>query len=171
METERLADFAAALRPRLSGDLRLDSLHRALYATDASLYRERQLGVLLPRHADDVQAALEEAARWRSSRRRSPVRRGRSAAAKSASRSVSMPEVTAAARWRCPWTSAEFALAENVRQCGGQSSSSSGRSQKSRPTHVSLSGFSALHSGMMNARTIRRSPFFSSVMSGPSMRQ
>ena len=64
METDRLADFAAALRPRIAGDLRLDALHRALYATDASLYREPPLGVLLPRHTDDVQAALEEAARW-----------------------------------------------------------------------------------------------------------
>lgn len=66
METEhaRLDDFAAALRPRLAGDLRLDDLHRALYATDASLYREPPLGVLVPRHADDVQAALEEARRF-----------------------------------------------------------------------------------------------------------
>ncbi|MEO0559141.1 MAG: FAD-dependent oxidoreductase, partial [Bacteroidota bacterium] len=63
-EPARLADFAAALRPRISGDLRLDDLHRALYATDASLYRERPLGVLIPRHADDVQAAIEEAARF-----------------------------------------------------------------------------------------------------------
>lgn len=65
MELDRLADFAAALRPRLAGDLRLDDLHRALYATDASLYREQPLGVLLPRHVDDVQAAIEEAARWK----------------------------------------------------------------------------------------------------------
>ena len=61
---ERLADFAAALRPRLAGDLRLDALHRALYATDASLYREMPLGVLIPGHTDDVQAAMEEAARF-----------------------------------------------------------------------------------------------------------
>ncbi|GAB5537864.1 MAG: FAD-binding and (Fe-S)-binding domain-containing protein [Rubricoccaceae bacterium] len=63
-EPARLAEFAAALRPRISGDLRLDDLHRALYATDASLYREMPLGVLIPRHADDVQAAIEEAARF-----------------------------------------------------------------------------------------------------------
>lgn len=61
---EHLADFAAAVRPRLAGDLRLDALHRALYATDASLYREPPLGVLVPRHTDDVQAALEEAVRF-----------------------------------------------------------------------------------------------------------
>lgn len=65
-EAERLRDFAAALRPRLSDPeaLRLDDLHRALYATDASLYRIRPLGVLVPRRVDDVQAALEVAARF-----------------------------------------------------------------------------------------------------------
>jgi FAD/FMN-containing dehydrogenase/Fe-S oxidoreductase len=62
--SERLADFAAALRPRLAGDLRLDRLQRALYATDASMYQVEPLGVLLPRHRDDVLAAVEEAARF-----------------------------------------------------------------------------------------------------------
>ena len=59
-----LADFAAALRPRIAGDLRLDAMSRALYATDASMYQIEPVGVLLPRHADDVQAAVEEAARF-----------------------------------------------------------------------------------------------------------
>ena len=64
IDPARLEAFAAAVRPRLAGDLRLDALSRALYATDASLYREPPLGVLVPKHADDVQAALEEAARF-----------------------------------------------------------------------------------------------------------
>lgn len=64
IDADRLGDFAAALRPRIAGSLRLDALHRALYATDASLYREPPLGVLIPKHADDVQAALEESARF-----------------------------------------------------------------------------------------------------------
>ena len=63
-DAPRLDAFAAAVRPRIAGDLRLDALSKALYATDASLYREPPLGVLVPRHADDVQAALEEAARF-----------------------------------------------------------------------------------------------------------
>ena len=63
-DAERLADFAAALRPRIVGSLRLDALHRALYATDASLYRETPLGVLVPKSTDCVQAAMEEAARF-----------------------------------------------------------------------------------------------------------
>ena len=62
VDLERLEDFAAALRPRLSGALRLDPLHRALYATDASLYRIEPLGVLVPRTPDDIQAALEASA-------------------------------------------------------------------------------------------------------------
>jgi len=37
-------------------------MSRALYATDASMYEIMPLGVLLPRHAGDVQAALEVAA-------------------------------------------------------------------------------------------------------------
>ncbi|MDX1418675.1 MAG: FAD-linked oxidase C-terminal domain-containing protein [Rubricoccaceae bacterium] len=63
IEAERLDAFAAALRPRLHGSLRLDALSRALYATDASAYRIPPIGVLVPRSTDDVQAALEEAAR------------------------------------------------------------------------------------------------------------
>ncbi len=59
-----LADFAAALRPRIAGDLRLDAMSRALYATDASMYQIEPVGVLLPRHPDDIQAAVEEAARF-----------------------------------------------------------------------------------------------------------
>lgn len=61
IDTERLAEFEAALRPRVQGDLRTDNLHRALYATDASMYRIPPVGVLLPQSADDVQAAIEEA--------------------------------------------------------------------------------------------------------------
>lgn len=60
-----LDEFAARLRPRLRGELRLDAMTRALYATDASLYQLMPIGVLLPRHADDVQAAMEEAARFK----------------------------------------------------------------------------------------------------------
>ncbi len=64
IETARLADFAAALRPQIEGDLRLDALSRALYATDASLYREPPVGVLVPRSTDDIQAAIELGARY-----------------------------------------------------------------------------------------------------------
>ena len=59
--SELLDDFSAALRPRLTGALRTDAMTRGLYATDASLYQIMPVGVLFPRHADDVQAALEAA--------------------------------------------------------------------------------------------------------------
>ncbi len=59
LSTERLEEFAARLRPRLRGSLCMDPMTRALYATDASIYRMEPVGVLLPAHADDVQAALE----------------------------------------------------------------------------------------------------------------
>ena len=62
---EVLADFAASLRPRLAGDLRLDAMTRALYATDASVCQIMPVGVLIPKQVDDVQAALEAAARYR----------------------------------------------------------------------------------------------------------
>ncbi|WP_456426939.1 FAD-binding and (Fe-S)-binding domain-containing protein [Rhodocaloribacter sp.] len=59
--SELLDDFSAALRPRITGALRTDAMTRGLYATDASLYQIMPVGVLFPRHADDVQAALEAA--------------------------------------------------------------------------------------------------------------
>src|SRR3712207_866023 len=63
-EHQLLGDFSTALRPRVRGELRTDAMTRALYATDASLYKIQPLGVLLPRDADDVQAAMETAYRF-----------------------------------------------------------------------------------------------------------
>lgn len=61
---EQLSDFAAAVRPRLRGELRLDAMSCALYATDASMYQIEPLGVLIPESVEDVHAAIEEAARF-----------------------------------------------------------------------------------------------------------
>ncbi len=60
-----LADFTAELRPRLQGEVRADPMTRALYATDASMYQVMPAAVVLPRSAEDVQAALEAARRFR----------------------------------------------------------------------------------------------------------
>jgi FAD/FMN-containing dehydrogenase/Fe-S oxidoreductase len=60
---DRLGEFAEEVAPRLRGELRLDRLSRALYATDASMYQVEPLGVLLPAHVEDVAAAIESAAR------------------------------------------------------------------------------------------------------------
>src|SRR6202022_2102673 len=50
--------LAAALRRHVRGEVRFDAASRALYATDASNYRQVPIGVVLPRDADDVVAAL-----------------------------------------------------------------------------------------------------------------
>src|SRR5215471_16453391 len=42
------------LRARLRGEVRFDSGSRALYATDASNYRQVPIGVVVPRDLDDV---------------------------------------------------------------------------------------------------------------------
>jgi FAD/FMN-containing dehydrogenase/Fe-S oxidoreductase len=47
-----------ALRKNLRGDVRFDSQSRALYATDGSNYRQVPIGVVLPRDAEDVIAAV-----------------------------------------------------------------------------------------------------------------
>jgi FAD/FMN-containing dehydrogenase/Fe-S oxidoreductase len=46
------------LRREVRGQVRLDSLGRGLYATDASIYQVFPLGVVVPRDADDVQTVL-----------------------------------------------------------------------------------------------------------------
>ena len=46
------------LRRELRGEVRFDALMRGLYATDASIYQVEPLGVVIPRDAQDVEAAL-----------------------------------------------------------------------------------------------------------------
>src|SRR5246500_6083423 len=50
--------LSEALRAQLRGDVRFDNSSRALYATDGSNYRQVPIGVVLPRDADDVLAAI-----------------------------------------------------------------------------------------------------------------
>src|SRR5438876_3342131 len=52
------AGLESALRRHLRGEVRFDSGSRALYATDGSNYRQVPIGVVLPRDADDVVAAI-----------------------------------------------------------------------------------------------------------------
>lgn len=58
-------EFLHELRPRVRGELRADRYNRMLYSTDASIYQKMPLAVLIPRSVDDVQAAVELAARHR----------------------------------------------------------------------------------------------------------
>src|SRR5712664_2297491 len=52
-------DLEHELRRRVEGDVRFDTYSRLLYATDASMYQMEPIGVVIPRHAGDVQAAVE----------------------------------------------------------------------------------------------------------------
>lgn len=61
LSTEQLRAFCAELEPQLDGELRTDAMTRALYATDASMYEITPEAVLIPRHATDVQRALQVA--------------------------------------------------------------------------------------------------------------
>jgi FAD/FMN-containing dehydrogenase/Fe-S oxidoreductase len=56
-------DLAHELRRHLEGDVRFDSYSRLLYSTDASMYQMEPIGVVIPRHAGDVQAVIEVASR------------------------------------------------------------------------------------------------------------
>lgn len=53
--------LAAALRDQLEGEVRFDEGSRALYATDASNYRQVPIGVVIPKHKQDVIAAVATA--------------------------------------------------------------------------------------------------------------
>jgi FAD/FMN-containing dehydrogenase len=50
--------LAAELRARLRGEVRFDAGSRALYATDASNYRQVPIDVVVPRDVDDLVAAM-----------------------------------------------------------------------------------------------------------------
>ncbi len=61
LKHERFAahrELEALLKKTLRGDVRFDLGSRALYAADSSNYRQLPVGVVLPRDADDVEAAL-----------------------------------------------------------------------------------------------------------------
>jgi FAD/FMN-containing dehydrogenase/Fe-S oxidoreductase len=54
-------DLEHELRKVIAGDVRFDPASRLLYSTDASMYQLEPIGVVIPRDADDVQAAVEVA--------------------------------------------------------------------------------------------------------------
>ena len=58
LSQEQSAALEAALRRNLRGEVRFDNGSRALYATDASNYRQVPIAVVLPRDAEDVIAAV-----------------------------------------------------------------------------------------------------------------
>ncbi|HYH22981.1 MAG TPA: FAD-linked oxidase C-terminal domain-containing protein [Azospirillum sp.] len=60
----RIGDGALAgrLRRALQGDVLFDAFSRGRYSTDASIYQVEPVGVVVPRHAEDVRTALAIAA-------------------------------------------------------------------------------------------------------------
>ncbi|MPZ76217.1 MAG: FAD-binding protein [Deltaproteobacteria bacterium] len=52
------------LKKRIDGEVRFDQYTRLLYSTDASIYQIEPVGVVMPRHKNDVQAAIEIANRF-----------------------------------------------------------------------------------------------------------
>ena len=60
----KLYDFLAELQRSVSGELRTDEYSRMLYSTDASIYQVKPHGVLIPKTAADVHAAVELAAKY-----------------------------------------------------------------------------------------------------------
>ena len=57
-------DLEQELRRRIDGEVRFDAYSKVLYSTDASIYQIEPLGVVIPRHRDDVTAVMGLAARY-----------------------------------------------------------------------------------------------------------
>lgn len=61
---QRIAELLQELKQNFAGELRSDPASRALYSTDASMYQIAPLGVAIPANQEDLQAALELAAKY-----------------------------------------------------------------------------------------------------------
>lgn len=61
--TEKLTEFWADLQSQVGGEVKTDPYSRTLYSTDASIYRVEPFGVFFPKHPDEIQVAVEIAAR------------------------------------------------------------------------------------------------------------
>ncbi len=57
-ERGEASDLARALGEQVAGEVRFDAGSRALYATDASNFRQVPIGVVVPRDVDDVEATV-----------------------------------------------------------------------------------------------------------------
>jgi FAD/FMN-containing dehydrogenase/Fe-S oxidoreductase len=62
--SDEYSEIAADLKKRIEGEVRFDRYSRLLYSTDASMYQIEPIGVVVPRHKGDVQAAIEVANRF-----------------------------------------------------------------------------------------------------------
>ena len=58
ISTSSARSLARAFTKSLKGEVRFDKGTRALYATDGSNYRQEPIGVVIPRHSQDVEATV-----------------------------------------------------------------------------------------------------------------
>src|ERR1044071_3046405 len=58
-------DFIDELKKHFMGEIRDDLASRILYSTDASIYQMEPQGVVIPKTQDDLQAAVELAAKYK----------------------------------------------------------------------------------------------------------
>ncbi len=58
-------EFIDELKKHFVGDIRLDTASKVLYSTDASMYQIEPLGVAIPKNQDDLQSAVELAAKYK----------------------------------------------------------------------------------------------------------
>ena len=64
MSEREIADVAEKLKAHVSGEVRMDRYNRLMYSTDASMYQMVPVGVVVPRDADDVEAAIRMAGEY-----------------------------------------------------------------------------------------------------------
>jgi hypothetical protein len=60
------AGLEAELRRTVRGEVRFDTSTRAMYATDASNYRQVPIGLVVPKDAQDVERTLAACRKFRS---------------------------------------------------------------------------------------------------------
>lgn len=58
-------DFIHELKKHFTGEIHNDLAHRILYSTDASIYQMEPQGVVIPKTHDDLQSAMELAAKYK----------------------------------------------------------------------------------------------------------
>src|SRR5262249_31785520 len=54
-----MADLRRELESVIQGEVRFDAVSRALYSTDASIYKIHPLGVVVPKNRDDILRTLD----------------------------------------------------------------------------------------------------------------
>lgn len=59
MIIEKLHSTLPQLEQELDGKIKFDSIYREIYATDASIYYEKPIGVAFPKNANDVQKIIQ----------------------------------------------------------------------------------------------------------------